>query len=268
MEVRERDDFAGVVTRLLSKEAAGKRVLRLDNIKTNRLSWAELEGFITGEVISGKSLYHGEGRQPNMFTVIITLNGGAFSKDMAQRSVSVRLKRPSYNPNWLAKVNKFIDENRWAMIGEIIGILAGDQTNVTATSRWALWEQQVLGRCDKFEECQTTIKKRSEEIDGDDDEAVVIEAFFKAKILDHKHNPEIENILIPTSVIGDWYSEYEKRPTKACSATNALKVKALKHLQYKRTTNARRWMWIGGGPTEEPVELGKAPMLNTKARVY
>ena len=101
MSVDERDDFAALKTRLLSNEAGRKRVLRLDNVKTGRLSWAELEGFITEEVISGRALFIGEGRRPNTMTVIITLNGGAFSKDMAQRSVTIRLKRHTNDPTWL-----------------------------------------------------------------------------------------------------------------------------------------------------------------------
>src|SRR5262249_3393730 len=83
LDLEEGEDIPDVKTRLLSEEGMGKRVLRIDNVKTLRMSWAGLEHFITSDVISGKRLYRGEGSRPNAVTVFITINGGSFSKDMA-----------------------------------------------------------------------------------------------------------------------------------------------------------------------------------------
>ena len=66
-------------------------------------------------------------------------------------------------------------------------------------------------------------------------------------------------IVIPTATVGEWYSEHEKRPIKAAAATNAMKVKPLKRLKYKRTESARYWLWLGGKPTDNPIDLNPEP---------
>ena len=79
-----------IVKRLLSPQGRGKRVVLLDNVKSHRFSWAELEAFITSPVISGHEMYRGEGQRPNTTTVAITVNGASLSKDLAQRAIVVR----------------------------------------------------------------------------------------------------------------------------------------------------------------------------------
>ena len=63
----------------------GKRILRIDNVKTVRMGWSGLESMITSDVISGKQLYCGDGSRPNTVTPFITMNGGSLSKDMSTR---------------------------------------------------------------------------------------------------------------------------------------------------------------------------------------
>lgn len=65
--------------RLLSPEDLKRRVGLIDNIKTGRFSWAELEALVTAEVISGKAMYIGEARSPNLITFVATINGPATS---------------------------------------------------------------------------------------------------------------------------------------------------------------------------------------------
>ena len=141
VDLEEGEDINALKTRLLSKEG-DKRVLRIDNLKTLKLSWAALEKFISSKVISGKRLYHGEGQRPNTITVFITINAGTFSKDMAQRIVEIQLSRPVYTDNWLSDVNKFLDEHRWDLIGEIIGTLDHQPVGVVARSRWPMWRSK------------------------------------------------------------------------------------------------------------------------------
>src|SRR5437016_12783758 len=71
-DVRPNEDIDKIMTRLLSPLALETRVAMLDNVKTLRFSWADLEALITTDVISGRQLYDGEGRRPNTLTWVVT----------------------------------------------------------------------------------------------------------------------------------------------------------------------------------------------------
>jgi hypothetical protein len=99
-DARPSEDIDKIMTRLLWPAGLGRRVGLLDNVKTLRFSWSDLEGLITTNTISGRQLYVGEGRRPNTLTWFITLNNANLSKDMAQRCVIIRVRRPTYDASW------------------------------------------------------------------------------------------------------------------------------------------------------------------------
>src|SRR5262249_1067430 len=69
-------DVPDLKTGLLSADSAGKRLVLWDNVKSDRISSADLEGLITADTVSGRKLYAGEGSRPNRFTYVLTVNGG------------------------------------------------------------------------------------------------------------------------------------------------------------------------------------------------
>lgn len=89
-----------IKTRMLSPDARTKRVGLFDNVKTMRLSWAELESMITSPIISGRQLFVGEGQRPNLLTWFITLNGVSMATDMAQRSVIIKVIKGKNDGPW------------------------------------------------------------------------------------------------------------------------------------------------------------------------
>lgn len=123
IDISPMEDIVAIKKRLLSPEARQLRVCRIDNIKTHRFSWADLEGLITSPVISGHRLYKGEGRLPNTLMWTLTLNGASLSKDMAQRCVVIKLNRPAHNPQWEQEVRNFITEHRWQIIADALHVL-------------------------------------------------------------------------------------------------------------------------------------------------
>lgn len=125
IEVSPHEDIIAIKKRLLSTDARRLRLARIDNLKTHRFSWADLEGLITAPVISGHQMYRGEGRRPNTLTWSITLNGASLSKDMAQRCVIIKVDRPHYAPHWEEQVRDFVESHRWEIIGDIALILGG-----------------------------------------------------------------------------------------------------------------------------------------------
>jgi hypothetical protein len=123
LEITPTEDIVAIKKRLLSPEARPFRVCRIDNIKTHRFSWADLEGLITSPVISGHRMYAGEGRRPNSLIWTLTLNGASMSKDMAQRCVVIKLNRPAPNPTWEKDVGDYIKEHRWQIIADVMQVL-------------------------------------------------------------------------------------------------------------------------------------------------
>jgi hypothetical protein len=123
MSVEPGDNLAKVKTRLLSPEAQAVRICLMDNVKALRFSWSDLEGLITAPVISGHRLYAGEARRPNHITWITTINGGALSKDLAERAIVLRLRRPEYTATWEDETRALIHEHREQIVGDVISIL-------------------------------------------------------------------------------------------------------------------------------------------------
>jgi len=119
LEISAQEDIVAIKKRLLSPAARTLRLARIDNIKTFRFSWADLEGLITSPVISGHRMYKGEGRRPNTLTWALTLNGASLSKDMAQRVVVLKLQRPAYDPCWESSVRAYIAEYRLQILNDI-----------------------------------------------------------------------------------------------------------------------------------------------------
>ncbi len=200
VEIRATDDWDRLVTRLLSPNALTKRIALLDNVKTLRFSWAELEAGITAAVISGRQLYVGEGRRPNTLTYFITLNGANLSKDMSQRSVPIVLKRPKYDAAWEEKTIALIENRRWEIIGDIIAILKGPAPKLLRYSRWSTWEQAVLSRVGDPSECQRVIEERQAAIDDDQTTTDLVREGIREILTQRGHDPEKDVIWIPSAV--------------------------------------------------------------------
>jgi hypothetical protein len=197
IDISPTGQIADVKTRLLSDGAHQTRVARLDNVKTLKFSWADLEGLITATVISGRALYKGEGRRPNTLVWIITLNGASLSKDMAQRVIVIKLDRPAFRPTWEEETRAFIRENRVGILADIRQALEDDPGIVTPRTRWAAWEQGVLAKTDDLMRCQDTIVERQGTIDDDNEERDLIEQHFVEELRKSGHNPETGCVTIP-----------------------------------------------------------------------
>ena len=91
LDVDAGENIETLKQRLLSPVGQTKRVALLDNVKSMRFSWAELEKLVTVPTISGKQMFVGEADRPNLLTWFLTLNGPSLADDMAQRSVIIKL---------------------------------------------------------------------------------------------------------------------------------------------------------------------------------
>ncbi|NQV26184.1 MAG: hypothetical protein HQ518_17655 [Rhodopirellula sp.] len=119
LSVSPKVKFEDTIKRFLSPEGLRYRVARIDNLKSLRFSWAELEECLTSQVISGHEMYRGEGRRPNTLIWALTVNSPGVSKDIAQRAVVVRMGRPQHRPGWENEVRRFVEANRWSIIADV-----------------------------------------------------------------------------------------------------------------------------------------------------
>jgi hypothetical protein len=123
LDISAKESIDEIKKRLLSAEAQGLRLCLMDNVKSLRFSCAEIEALITSPVISGRRLYGGETQRPNTFVFAVTINAAAFSKDLAERSIVIRLGRPTHDPRWESNVRRFIQENRAEIVADVLATL-------------------------------------------------------------------------------------------------------------------------------------------------
>jgi len=257
-DVQTGDDFSKVITRLLTPSALTQRIALLDNVKTLRFSWADLEGLITNDTISGHQMYVGDGRRPNTLTWFLTLNNASLSKDMAKRCVIIRVKRPPYSPTWKADTWKFIDENRWAIVGDILACLSKNKPALAEYSRWGAWEQEVLACVPNAYECQSLIEQRQAAVDGDQEDSDLIRAAFVTELRDRGHEPDKEVIFIPSKEAATVVNQAsgENRPTQRATAhLQTLNIRELRKSNGIDGSRGFRWTGHQSAPGQHAVML-------------
>jgi hypothetical protein len=240
--------------RLLSPEGLKKRVVRLDNVKSLKFSWAELESLITAPEISGKQLYVGEASRPNSLLWILTLNGPALGEDLAQRCVIVKLKKPVHRSGWEEEVNSFIDANRKALIADCIGFFQRPAATLKQFSRWGTWERAVLARLPDPSEAQRLILERQGEANVETEEHEIIESYFEKRLAALSYNTATDVVRIPTEIVAQWYNAAmnEKHRTAAVSRilNQGAEEKKLHRIRPDPCrTFGRCFLWVGTDST-------------------
>lgn len=206
IELSAGEDAGRMRSRLLSPEGLKKRIARLDNVKTMKFSWAELESIITSPIISGHKLHHGESARPNSLTWIITLNGASLGTDMAQRVVTIKLDRPHRVGCWEEDVIRLIETRRPEIIAGLRSFLESEPQPMPEHSRWASWEDQVLSRLEDPWRIQKTIKERSDTANVDNRIIEQIEEVFRDHLLALGYQAN-EQIHVPLKISGAWINE-------------------------------------------------------------
>jgi hypothetical protein len=247
VDLGQQETLERLKVRLLSPGAQDLRVVLLDNLKSYHFSSGDLEGTITAKTISGHQLYTGERQRANTFTYVITVSGPALGKDLAERSVNIRLKRPdAYNPGWQAEVETFVETNRWAILRDIVAELQKPELPLDGYTRWAAWERWVLSKCDKPNECLKALAKRRAEMDDDQAEAAEIREEFVKDLRRCNLDPETCVIRyfssdawrVVVNATGDSTLSYKK-------STSLLKTMPIAELSYDHWASGRGFIWRG-----------------------
>jgi hypothetical protein len=249
IDVSSHEDISKIKERLLSPEGQRRRVVLLDNLKSLKFSWAELEALITARSVSGKELYVGEGQRPNVLTWAITMNGLELSRDMSQRSVIIKLRKPTHSANWKEETFSFLNEHRWEIISDIITKLREPRKPLAKYSRWGHWERDVLSRLPLPEDAQRLILERQESVDADGEEAIVLEDYFARCLKRLGYDPGKSNVFIPSRIACEWLSAAFRERLSINRATAILKMHtstgASSRLTYQRLSAARGFVWAG-----------------------
>jgi hypothetical protein len=244
--VDPREDIAAFKTRLFSEDGH-QRVARLDNLKTHKFSWDQMESLMTAGTISGKKLYMGAGRRPNTLTWMITLNGASLSKDVASRSIVIVLDRPpQVDAEWEDDVRTFIRANRPALLAEIRDlILAPPPDTFRAGTRWGPWEKAILSKLKDPAKILETIIHRRKSLDVDE----AARNLFIDKVIEelkrYGHDPETAVVLIPVADAALWLCQVERQPMATGQATAAIKIFSIPNLQKSDRGDGRYWVWRG-----------------------
>lgn len=243
--VRSNGNQDRMMSDLLSPQALPLRVAELDNLKSYRFSSEWFESFLTARDFNGHKMYHGHASRPNYVTLFVTVNGAAFSKDMAQRSVVIQLSRPKYTSNWRNKTERLITDYRDEIFADIGWFLAQKPKKLKRLTRWSDWCAQVASRLDNPDDVIAAISARLAEIDQDDATAEDVIDYFAAHIRSHTGYSNIEGkrYFIPSVMASEWLSRMDRRYEGTASAY----LKQLEHprLRYLRTNASRGFVWSG-----------------------
>lgn len=247
-------DTEGLVKRIVNN-ADANRVIRVDNVKASLISSGDIEDLITAPYVSGHKMRIGEGKVKNLFTWIFTMNGGQLSKDLCQRAIRIKLKRPkTRTPDWDGKLLHLLTKHREDIIGDIIHTLQQGAAALEGKIRFGLWQDEVLAKTTDAADIVQTIIDRQEEVDATDEDAedfldmvhVKIRGYTQ-KLYSHAErercDPDKYNYLISTQVMANWYREFTgKRMLSNKAATLAVERLRIRSFKRHRVYDGRFWM--------------------------
>lgn len=227
------------------------RVALLDNIKESCLSSATVESLITSSAVGGHRLNVGYGSRPNTITWVMTMNGMSLSRDLAQRTVVIKLSEPKRSGTWDDDVDRFIAEHRDDVIADVAGFFARQGVTLERFTRWASWEREILAKLDNPPALQKIIDSRAGEADEDKKTASSFREYAEERLRDLGYDTDDNVIHIPTQVATDWLmessgKEFSKRSANA-AIKNLIDGGSLRNINLNPCrSNGRGWIWNSG----------------------
>jgi len=256
--VSAKDDISAITKRIIN-DRAHKRCVLLDNVKAERFSWGDFEGLVTGETVGAWLNYVGDEIRPNRFTYAITLNGAALSEDLAQRTVMIRLARPSYDHNgeaWATVIDRYIDEHRDRIMADVAAVFDRKPEPIKALQRWAVWTHEVLARCPNPHALQNLILKRQAGINDDQATADEFGRLLAERIRQkYSVDPDSACVWIASGVLVPIVAEFTGEKTALANVSKKLNRIRPPGLIKKDRKLGKGWLWTGSeaNPEQEPL---------------
>ena len=243
LEVRTNEGMDKLMPRLLSSDAITRRFAMIDNVKTLRFSWEELEALVTTDTISGHQFYVGEGRRPNTLTWALTLNGASLSTDMAQRFIIVKVDRNTPRHGKRRRSRSLTTSAE--IIGDLIAILKRPAQTLATCSRWGAWERGVLAQVDEPSKCQRVIEERQAEADNERSESDGVAEHLADGLRNRGHVPDTDVVFIPSADAAQMLNEATGERYATNRANAYLGVLRIPQLRKSDRGSGRGWIWIG-----------------------
>jgi hypothetical protein len=176
------------------------------------------------------------------------------SKDMAQRSVVIKLDRPEFSATWKEDVRGYIRANRGAILADVRDALLGPKSEIVPT-RWGEWESEVLAATHDPRASQEVIADRQDDVDDDNRRREELTAFFAEQVRKAGHE-EDERVRIPSADAARWVSGLEPKKMATNQATQHIKGLGASPLEHHCSNGWRGWIWTGakcheGSPTAD-----------------
>lgn len=203
------------------------RIARFDNVKGGALSSETLESITTAPNISGHVMYQGHALIPNIYTFYLTFNDAELSQDLSQRFLTVRIRRPQYDPTWLTRLREFIEKNRNAIIADIGAKLLTPSEPIVPMTRFPEWEQEVATKCMSegldFISYQIKLTSDREDVDEMTNLRDEFSEVCREKIAHLvKTDPEKSTYAIRASWVNNWLREFYSEKMSRKSARKLL----------------------------------------------
>ena len=247
-----------VMAVLLSPSARNKRVALFDNLKAFRFSSDLFESLVTCEDINGHRLNHGHASRPNHLTFAVTVNGASYSKDMAERSVVIKLKPPNRSGTWYKETLALVEQHRGEVIADVRWHLARKRKPLPKYDRWEVWCEDVLARLPEASKLIELLEKRRKEIDEDDQASADFTQHLEACIRGHGTgtNPDTTRAFIPSPLMLQWLRLI--KPDLDLRQVAGLVTQHLSDRVSKKNRNCvRGYVWTGkdADPALPPVKF-------------
>lgn len=254
IEFQPGDDVPNMIRRILTPTTYRLRCCLMDNVKSHRFSWGPFEALVTTRYVNGHRMYVGDARRPNDLTWFITLNGASLSKDIAQRTVTIKLKRPRYSGSWIEETRAYVETHRWKILADVLAKLRSSPPHrLEETTRWGAWERSILELVSDPNRAQKAIRERQEDADSDNELARLIEDGFRERLYAMQGilqcNIKYERVFIPTAVAAIWWSEITKERETTIRISRQLRQMIREGeaplLEEYRRDSARGFAWVG-----------------------
>lgn len=258
--ISTRDDISAITKRIINDKSR-KRCVLFDNVKSERFSWAELEGMITGPTIGGHLMYVGDEARPNLLTYCMTINGASLSEDLAQRTVMIRLDRPkSYDRDgeaWSDAAARFVAENRAAIIADVAATFGRPAVEIKSMQRWASWTHGVLARCNDPFRVQNVIVERQDGINDDRAASDEFGRFLAPKIEAQFRRPAAALVAwIRSEALVPIVAEFTGERITPLNVSKKINRFRPRELAKRDRKDSKGWLWTGSDadPASRPVE--------------
>lgn len=200
-----------LIKRAISSHGRQQRLLMIDNI-TGSFSCPELADMITAGAISGRAPYgRGEETRPNNLVYVITANTAVLDTDLADRSFFINVRRPKRDAEWKSRLLRFIEENRFKIIADIISMLEEDHFTASVQTRFPEFETSILQAVcageEEYESAITHWQARRSESNIEDEHSRIINDTIREQLADLNIHPDQNAVFLRTQVIEHWLKD-------------------------------------------------------------